>query len=668
MTLRRIVFTLLIAGFLSTTLYAQFVPRIPLFEHFTQASCGPCAVQNPVFQDNILKQYRPLINHVAYHTSWPGVDPMNAHNPGEVAQRVNYYHVTGVPHMVLDGNVWEGGPAGVRSSLVDAEIARGAPIAVAVTLDKEQQPWEVQVTVTSVADVPSGDYRLFVEAVEENITYSSPPGSNGEKWFPNVFRKFLSASTGDPITLTAAGESQTFTYTVQPHTDWDVDSIYVLAFVQDYQTRTVLNSGSSLFRPLLLISQSPGITEISANSSQDLQFEIRTDAAVVAQVSVSIEAPEGWSVEAKLNGETIAALDTVQIDPASVNGQITVHAGEQPGYAIISFVVDPIDPDLAPAALKYMVLVGSDVVLLHSSQAFGDGKDHTQQLRSTVEKRMQKAGIAYMAIPAQEFLMARQAQLLSQVQTVFYAVGWTFPSLPDNLVVQLRQILDNGGNLFIAGQDIGWDTWDQSGWSRTSTAQSFYRDYLHARFIDDGTGVRSMIQAVADDPIFKTVGMSAIFQFYPGHIYPDALQPADSFAHPAFQYPDEAIAGLWAQKDDYKVVYLGIGIEQFGDENVAATVLSLAKQWFDGIISGVELQQQLQRLLIRGSELEFHFAQPVSGSLRIYDALGRQIVRVSLDYTATYRLSLEGAAAGVYGYQVVRNDGTVVQTGTLVVR
>jgi len=212
-------------------------------------------------------------------------------------------------------------------------------VAIAVTVDKEQQPWEVQVTVTSVADVPSGDYRLFVEAVEASITYSSPPGSNGEKWFPNVFRKFLSASSGDPLTLPAVGESQTFSYTLQPHTDWDVDSIYVLAFVQDYQRRTVLNSGSSLFRPLLLISQSPGITEIAANSSQNLQFEIRTDATVLAQVSVSIEAPEGWSVEARINGEPIAEVDTVQIDPSAVNGQITVHAGQQPGYAIISFVL-----------------------------------------------------------------------------------------------------------------------------------------------------------------------------------------------------------------------------------------------------------------------------------------------------------------------------------------
>ncbi|MBK8472505.1 MAG: hypothetical protein IPL33_10250 [Sphingobacteriales bacterium] len=30
------------------------VPRFVLFEHFTQASCGPCADQNPAFQDAIL--------------------------------------------------------------------------------------------------------------------------------------------------------------------------------------------------------------------------------------------------------------------------------------------------------------------------------------------------------------------------------------------------------------------------------------------------------------------------------------------------------------------------------------------------------------------------------------------------------------------------------------
>ncbi len=647
--------------------FAQFVPRVPLFEHFTQASCGPCAQQNPVFQGNILKKYRPLINHVAYHTSWPGVDPMNDHNPTEVAARVSYYKVHGVPHMVLDGNVWEGGPAGVSESLVQAEIAQGAPIAISVDLDRTQQPWQATVTITSVAEVPDGDYRLFVAAVEEHITYATPPGSNGEKEFPNVFRRFLSKVSGDTITLPAVGESRTWTYTVEPHTAWDFDSVYVLAFVQEYQTRTVLNSGSSLFRPLLVISKSPGISEVAAGSAADLQFEIHTGTVAVCAISVTATAPEGWSVQASVAGTEIDGSDTLQIDPTVSNGVVTVQTGNQPGYAIVSIVVDPIDPDLAPTALNYLVFVGSEVLLLHSSQAFGDGKDYYQELRSAVEQRMQSAGIEYMAVPVQEFLMARKAQLLNQVRTVFYATGWTFPSLPAALVVQLQRILDAGGNLFIAGQDIGWDTWDQSGFG-TSTSRAFYRDYLHARYLDDGTAARGMISPVETDPIFGSVFPTSIYAFYPGNLYPDAIEPADSFGHLAFTYPGGTGAGIWAQKAQYKVVYLGIGIEQLQDLDVAASVLSLAKQWFDGQISGVAFQSALQSLLMVGSTVHLHFAQPISGVVEVFDALGRKVRRVPLEQTRHCWLRFDGSVPGVYAYRLVRNDGTVVQHGTLLVR
>ena len=53
--------------------------KLIMFEHFTQASCGPCAAQNPAFQAVYIKN-KHNVNHVAYHTSWPGVDPMNAAN------------------------------------------------------------------------------------------------------------------------------------------------------------------------------------------------------------------------------------------------------------------------------------------------------------------------------------------------------------------------------------------------------------------------------------------------------------------------------------------------------------------------------------------------------------------------------------------------------------
>ena len=75
--------------------------RKVLIEHFTQASCGPCAAINPQLQP-ILERNKTKITKITHQVSWPGVDPMNKDNPGEVQDRVNYYGVTGVPDIFLD--------------------------------------------------------------------------------------------------------------------------------------------------------------------------------------------------------------------------------------------------------------------------------------------------------------------------------------------------------------------------------------------------------------------------------------------------------------------------------------------------------------------------------------------------------------------------------------
>src|ERR1035437_2179900 len=77
--------------------------RFVMFEEFTNASCGPCASQNPAF-DALLNSNTSKCTSIKYHTNWPGVDPMNAQNPTDAGARVTYYQVTGVPYACMDGS------------------------------------------------------------------------------------------------------------------------------------------------------------------------------------------------------------------------------------------------------------------------------------------------------------------------------------------------------------------------------------------------------------------------------------------------------------------------------------------------------------------------------------------------------------------------------------
>src|SRR6185295_6281483 len=207
-------FTLLclaIACFVLNT-YSQAY-KYPLFEHFTQASCGPCAQQNPGFQTSILDPNPTVVRHIAYHTSWPGVDPMYTYNTTQSNDRVDYYSVTGVPDIFLEGNFKEAQPGGMTMDDVNTIVAQTSPIKISVSDIDNGNSHDVTVTVSSIGTPPTGSFVLRTAIIERNVTYATPPGNNGETYFPNVFRKMLPSSNGDPITLPSQGNSVTFNYT-----------------------------------------------------------------------------------------------------------------------------------------------------------------------------------------------------------------------------------------------------------------------------------------------------------------------------------------------------------------------------------------------------------------------------------------------------------------------
>lgn len=241
---------LLIAAF-SVQSNAQIAKKYCLFEHFTQASCGPCASQNPIFQGGILVDNEGDVHHIAIHTWWPGIDPMYLYNASHSASRVNYYSIGGVPTIVMEGT-WQGLPTSVTQAMVDNIIGTGSPIRIEVKEDRQGLTDNITVTITSVGIPPPVTYRLRIMVVEKLVTYTNPPGSNGERIFPNVFRRMLPHSAGVSYSPAAQGMAVTFneTYTLDP-ANTDTSQIYIIAFVQDMATKEILNSGSSLDDPYI---------------------------------------------------------------------------------------------------------------------------------------------------------------------------------------------------------------------------------------------------------------------------------------------------------------------------------------------------------------------------------------------------------------------------------
>ncbi len=232
--------------FTGSVIFAQS-QRLVLAEEFTNASCGPCASQNPAF-DALLQQNTDKITSIKYHMSWPGTDPMYSHNTVDNNARRSVYGISGVPHVHMDGSWWDGMPSQVTQSRINAAYAIPASFEIQVShqLTDNDQKIEVTALVKATQDVNASNLRLFLVVIEKHIHFNNPPGYNGEKDFYNVMKKILPDKNGyklnDNITN---GEYFIVESSWELANVYNNDELSVVAFIQDMNTLEVFQAANS---------------------------------------------------------------------------------------------------------------------------------------------------------------------------------------------------------------------------------------------------------------------------------------------------------------------------------------------------------------------------------------------------------------------------------------
>lgn len=229
--------------------------RFVLAEEFTQASCGPCASQNPAF-NTLLNGNDTKIIGLKYQVWWPGYDPMYNHNKSDVNARVAYYGINGVPHGLVDGaNITGGGyvgaPNGLTQGEIDAEYAVTSPYTITAThsFNSSYSQMTINIDITATGTV-TGNLVAQIAMMERQINFATAPGTNGETVFYGVMKKMIPDPTGTAVTATTAGQTQNITYTVDvPWYVYNINQLAAVVFIQDNTTKAVQQSAYSA--PLL---------------------------------------------------------------------------------------------------------------------------------------------------------------------------------------------------------------------------------------------------------------------------------------------------------------------------------------------------------------------------------------------------------------------------------
>jgi hypothetical protein len=340
--MKNIVSTLLVCLF-SVAAFGQ--NRLVLVEHFTQASCGPCASQNPALK-TLLDANATKVVALKYQTSWPGVDPMNAANPTEAAARVQYYGVTGVPNSVMDGS----GPGSPGTIVTTTTINNRYNTAAPLNLSASHQ-WtagydSIQIGVfvanagtATVASGASGSLKLHVAVIEEEVNYPSAPGSNGETTFYQVMRKMVPDASGTTMADSwTAGQTQMFVFKVAaPSYLANLNKVAVVAFIQDNSNKSVLNAARTSATtiaglPDIGVNAFTAATPGLCNGTTTPMVTIKNEGSLaITSASVAYAINGGTPVTQNWTGSLSAGATAVVTFP-----QVTLPAGSNSLVATVS--------------------------------------------------------------------------------------------------------------------------------------------------------------------------------------------------------------------------------------------------------------------------------------------------------------------------------------------
>ncbi len=672
-----ILLSIAIAGF-STKAFAQIKKHI-LFEHFTNAGCIPCAAQNPIFDTAILVKHFSYVKHCEYHADWPGTDPMNAYNASDVAARVSYYGVTGVPNIKMSGNKYSGSPVNVTVKMTQDAASVPSPLQVKVRESSNGISRNVKVTVYTLSPLPAGSYKVRTAVAESVKNYTSAPGTNGEKIFKDVFRKMLPNTSGDNFTpATTSGDSIIFTYNYNLDlVNWDTTKIYTMAWVQEETSKEVINCGSSL-DPLpkwkVVCPDEPIKTSVPLGISNFAPTLYNLgNTSLNFRIKLIKFQPSNWMVNFTEGSTPIT--DSIDINIAqgnSVSLALEVTSGATPAIGEYYVTITDLgDPTTLPLKFTYLVNSGITDLIINNDVAWGNGLTiySTETFQGNYIKGLNYANETSFAVTKLNvFTSLTKFNKIGDIKHLYFNVGWSFPSFTIESTTAFKSVLDNGGNMFVSGQDIGWDTWANSTSSNgNSTTQFFYTNYLKATWKNDGSTANNNIKAISSDPIFGAVTTSNLVNVYGNaYFYPDRINPT-STGRAIFYYKNNAdsVGAVRSNISTFKTVYLGFSLEQLSDTNVSKMIIKQSHDWFHNLISSAEFD-----LAMKQEQLGQNYPNPADNStsinlsdisenmiLKVSDITGRVIIEQNVAKGTTMLvLNTSPLSEGIYLYSLLNEN------------
>ena len=666
----------IVSFFLCLNMAWAQVPKKVILEHFTNTSCGPCATQNPGFESNILSPNNFFVRHISYHPWWPSnQDPFYLYNVGSNTVRTQYYGVTGVPDVAVNGNRAQGQPASISQGLMDQIAAETSPLAVEATMIDKGLTRDLVIKVKTVGQKPAGDFVLHTVLIEKEVNFTTP-AANGETHFPNVMRKMFPDENGTPINLAEQGSEATETFTYTEDSDLQLDKLEVIAFIQNTATKEILNVGSTFDGKTEVIkTPTAKVQNLASNQSHIFTYEMVNNNAVADELSLNLvsDAPSDFGVEIFVAGVSFGKTAKVAVNAGEkVLVEVKVVSGATSAIVTNKLAVQSkLNENLGlnPANYSSYVISNVEDFIINNSVAAATGVFPSSWSKLITDPFVANNSKKHANGNESIFLEAAATNQLAGVKHIYFNAGWTFPALTPKLATVLQDLASKGVNILISGQDVAWASFDpatQADPYRSVEAINFSKNIMGVDYIDDGASTLTGLVPVKTDLLYGSIAQSTIKAFYTStYFFPDRIKPSPA-GKTIFTYNGSTnvalnSAAIRNNSGVNRTVWLAPGIEQL-NATTAALFMDVTYKWFHGIISSTEFDNALQDITIGQNQPNpsaISTVIPVTGiandnmNLEIVDMIGQKVYTTPLQIgqqNVEVNTSLFGS--GVYFYSI----------------
>lgn len=641
-----------------------------ILDGFTQWNCGPCASWNPTERTLLEGMTRDTVISIKTHGWWPGAnnDAFHLYNVSESTARINYYGCNWVPWVMCDGIV------DVRNVNVNTlrtgirnRYAAPSPCTIDDLLAVTASPTTIQVTGTINAEQQLSNANLYVVLIRDLVTYASPPGSNGETEFPDVFCDAApNFNVGTPVNA-SPGNPYDFNVTLTRNAQWDVEGLTVVVFLQNNGTKEILQGtwahvsqeyafSTNQDNPAQAIIQTSGgeqayLVELSNIGTMNDTYD----------VTLTGEWPTGWVYSVEETGGT-AHPSAIQVSVNSLESKfliVRVNPNGNPGHASFGLNVVSQGNDLVSAEHDWRLMAGLDVLVIDAdggdtyetyyAEALAAADDHVNVVWGWWDAHLDDVDVS----------------LFDGVDAVIWFTGdlWQETLSPiDQLNVQ--DYLDNGGNLLLTGQGIGFDMRNDQ----------LFTDYIHASYLRNfpiGSSITGTPGLFGDQAFAIVSGTGANNQSRQSSIL-----PRDDEATLIFQYDQQyqgetQYAGVTVNNGTYRLMYMAFGFEAIATEAARNTVMQRAVEWLLGVSASPEAPEAMPTEFSLAQnypnpfnpETTIPFALPMRANVKlsVFDLLGREVATLingNME-AGSHTISFNGndLSSGVYFYRLDAQAG-----------